>query len=210
MDRDGHFRLAQGLNQSSDPRVLGTIAMDGIAAAVWNRQLLDDFREWLQALPVHQLPTLDTLVAVQHAEDTVLAACDSAGIPMSDKSQQLCRDIGELAQMFSQIVEEPLLRLRLDRFENRADQKFHMGNVRARLFCSYRGVEIDFGAAEVNGIPKQTHRIPLGMPAIFRGLMWDAIELSRIVHRPAPMSHPGEVSLLLTIDTVNSTRQLAS
>ena len=184
--------------------------MDGIAVAVWNRQLLDDFREWLQALPVHQLPSLDTLVAIQHVEDAVTAACDLAGTPISDKRQQLCRDIAELAQMFARIVEEPILRLRLDRFENRAGEKFHMGNVRARLFCAYRGVEIDFGAAEPNGIPKQTHRVPLGTPAIFRGLMWDAIELSRVVHRPAPLTQPGEVSLLVTIDTVNGTRQLAS
>lgn len=210
MDRNGILRLAQGLNQSEDPRVLGTIAMDGIAVAVWSRQLSDELRAWLHALPTHQLPSLDTLVAVQHVEDAVLAACDLAGTPISDKRQHLCRDIAELAQMFAQIVEEPSLRLRLNRFENRADEKFHMGNVRARLFCSYRGVEINFGAAKVNGIPKLTHRIPLGMPVVFRGLMWDAIELSRVVHRPIPLTRPGEVSFLLTIDTVNSKQRLAS
>jgi hypothetical protein len=58
------FRLAQGLNQSADHRLLGTIAMDGIAAAIWSRALADDFRDWLEELPEDCLPQLNTLVTV--------------------------------------------------------------------------------------------------------------------------------------------------
>ena len=210
MSRDVVFRLAQGMNQSEDPRVLGTIAMERIAVAVWTRDPCADFHAWLHDVPEQLLPSLDTLVAVQHVEQVVTVACDQAGTPMSCHRQQLCRDVAELARIFASIVEEPFLRLRLDRFRSRSDEKFHMGNVRARLFCSYRGVEIDFGAAKVNGIPRQSRRIPLGMPAIFRGLLWDGIELSRVVHRPAPINQPDEVSLLLIIDPANNAKNLAS
>ncbi len=210
MSRDVVFRLAHGMNQSEDPRVLATIAMEGIAVAVWNRDLSAGFCSWLHELSEQHLPSIDILVAVQHVEQAITAACDLAGTPMSYNRQQLCTDIAGLAQIFAEVVEDPFLRIRLDRFKSRAEEKFCMGNVRARLFCSYRGGEIDFGAAEVNGIPKQSQRLPVGMPAIFRGLMWEGIELSRVVHRQMPAKQPGEISFMLTIDPANNTKNLAS
>ena len=53
------FRLAQGLNQSGDQRVLGTISMDGIAAAIWTRDLGNDLRAWIDELPEDYLPHLN-------------------------------------------------------------------------------------------------------------------------------------------------------
>jgi hypothetical protein len=83
----------------------------------------------------------------------------------------LCRDVAVLAEAFAAIVEQSLLRVRLDRVRSGQNTKFHMGTERARLLCSYRGLETEFGAAEVNGIPKQSHSSPVGMPAVFRGLL---------------------------------------
>lgn len=210
MNSDIVFRLAQGMNQGEDPRVLGTIAMEGIAVAVGTRGLPADFHASLDELPEEHFPSIDTLVMVQHVEQAVTAACDIAGTPISRNRQLLCQDVAVLAQMFAKIVQEPFLRLRLENFKSLASEKFHMGNVRARLFCSYRGVEVDFGAAEVNGIPKQSQRLPCGMPAIFRGLLWHGIELSRVVYRPVPAQRPGDIGFLLTIDPANNARHFSS
>lgn len=203
------FRLAQGLNQSADHRVLGTIAMDGIAVAIWTRALADDLRDWIEELPEECLPQLNTLVTVDNVDAVVHAACDLSGTPASSLRDALCRDVAALAEAFSTIVEQPLLRVRLDVVRPGQNMKFHMAPGRARLLCSYRGPETEFGAAEVNGIPKQSHTIPVGMPSVFRGLLWDGIELSRVVHR-SPLQQPLGVGLLLTIDAVGSGRRFSS
>lgn len=203
------FRLAQGLNQSADRRVLGTIAMDGIAVAIWTRALADDLGDWVEALPEDCLPQLNALVTVNNVDAAVHAACELSGMPASSLRDALCQDIAALAEAFSAIVEQSLLRVRLDVVRPGQNMKFQMPQGRARLVCSYRGLETEFGAAEVNGVPKQSHTIPLGMPAVFRGLLWDGVELSRVVHC-SPLRQPLTVGLLLTIDAAGTERRFSS
>jgi hypothetical protein len=203
------FRLAQGLNQSADHRVLGTIVMDGIATAIWTRVLADDLKDWIEQLPEDCLPQLNTLVTVDNINAAVHAACDLSGTPASLQRDALCRDVAALAEAFVAIVEQSFLRVRLDVVRSGQNMKFHMAPGRARLLCSYRGPETEFGAAEVNGIPNQSHTIPVGMPAIFRGLLWDGIELSRVVHR-SPLRQPSGAGLLLTIDAAGAERRFSS
>jgi hypothetical protein len=203
------FRPAQGLNQSTDQRVLGTIVMDGIAVAIWTRILADDLRHWIEELHADCLPQLNTLVAVDCVGAAVQAACDLSGTPASSQRDAFCRDVAELAEAFAAIVKQSLLRVRLDRVRSGQNTKFHMGTERARLLCSYRGLETEFGAAEVNGMPKQSHTIPVGMPAVFRGLLWDGIELSRVVHR-SPLWQASGAGLLLTVDPAGPERRFSS
>jgi hypothetical protein len=203
------FRLAQGLNESTDQRVLGTIAMEGTAAAIWNRDLDEDLTNWIGALPEDRLPQLDTLVTVDYIEAAVHAACDLSGTPVASQRDAWSRDIAALAEAFAEILEQPILRVRLDVVRSGQNMKFNMGSERARLLCSYRRLETEFGAAEVNGIPKQSRTIPVGMPAMFRGLLWEGIELSRVVHR-SPLWGAGAAGLLLTIDPASPERRFPS
>jgi hypothetical protein len=158
---------------------------------------------------ITRMPQLNTLVTVCCVEPAVQAACDLAGTPASPHRDALSRDVAVLAEAFAGIVGQSLLRVCLDRVRPGENMKFHMAPGPARLLCSYRGPETEFGAAEVNGIPKQSFTIPVGMPAVFRGLLWDGIELSRVVHR-SPLARESGAGLLLTMDAAGPARSLSS
>jgi hypothetical protein len=203
------FELAQGVNQSADPQVLDTIAMKGVAVAIWNRQFRSPFQAWLDGLPADRLPRLHTLVAVQSVEPAVHAACDSVGLPNSPEREMLAGDVAMLALIFANILHQPLLRLKLDILQHEAAEKFHIGNVRARLFCAYRSAGLEFGACEPDGIPRESFALPVGMPAVFRGLLWQGVELSRVAYRLVPITAPDEIRLLLTIDPADGVTKLS-
>jgi hypothetical protein len=47
------------------------------------------------------------------------------------------------------------------------------------------------------------------MPAVFRGLLWQGVELSRVAYRLVPITAPDEIRLLLTIDPADGVTKLS-
>jgi hypothetical protein len=58
-------------------------------------------------------------------------------------------------------------------------------------------------------MPRESFALPVGMPAVFRGLSWPGIELSRVAYRqPAIVAHD-ETRLLLKIDPADDDSRLS-
>jgi hypothetical protein len=194
------LRLATGMNSAGNSGVLRTISLEGTAVAVWHRTPCASFQAWIDQLPLERMPALRTLVAVDAAENAVLAACASAGTPDEPARQKLAGDVATLARIFAETLAQPFLRLNLDVVRADVSPMFRMAEGRARLFCTYRGRGMQFGAARPNGPPKEILELPTCSATIFRGLLWPSKEFPGIVHRPPPMERRGEHSSLLVID----------
>ena len=201
---DTHLRLATGVNTATSPQVLRTIALEGTAVAVWHRALHDGLRTELGQLTKDQLPAVRTLLAVDSVESAVLDACKAAGMPDGRLAAMLADDVATLATLFSEILAQPLLRLTLDVPHDAATPRFLMAMERARLFCSYRGQGVQFGAAHPDGPPREFLELAPGVAAIFRGFLWRSKQLPGIVHRVPLPERPGERPLLLVIDPVDT------
>ena len=175
--RSSHaVRMAIRVNLGPDPRVLRTIAMEGVSAAIWHRTLTDGFRDWIDVLSPEHLPRLSATVATDMMERAVLVACDRASTPASHWRDGLAEDAGALAHLFAEAVRAPFLRVRIDRIEGNSCPKWHLDRVRARLLCTWRGPGTEYGAARPDEPPLQTHRLGTGCVAIFRGFLWPGRE----------------------------------
>jgi hypothetical protein len=204
MSQGVRLQLATGMNSAGTAEVLRTIALEGTAVSVWHRSLRDGFQAWIDQIAPEQLPALRTLVAVDAVRGAVLAACASAGTPEGPLRATLADDIATLARIFSEILAQPFLRLTLEVRRDLATPQFLMAVERARLFCSYRGRGVQFGAARPDGPPREILDLPTGSVAIFRGFLWRSKQLPGIVHRVPLAERPGERPLLLVIDPVDT------
>lgn len=198
--RDETFRLATGMNAGEDPRVLGTIGMDGVALAVWQREAAPGFRSWIDGLAPERLPAIRATVAAGMVGRAVLAACERAGTPDCAERTMLAEDAAMLAATFSRLTGAPFLNLRLDVVRGDSCRRWHVDRVPARLLCTYRGPGTEYGAADPDGTPRAIHRLETGAAAVFRGTLWPAAEFPGIVHRSPPIEGTSDVRLLLVLD----------
>lgn len=194
-------RLATRVNESWDPRVLDTLAMEGVALAVWHRPPSPALRSWLDALPVDRLPRMRRVIPATQARLAVAAACERAGTPAGRHRDELLDQVAEMVGVAGQVLAAPLVELRLDVTEGQACPRWHLDAVRARLLCTLRGPGTEFGPARPDGAAAAVYSVPTAAAGLFRGLLWPGPELSGVVHRSPPAN--GEARLLLVVDPLD-------
>lgn len=186
--------------QAADDLILREIARPGVGAVVWQRRRDPGFAEWIDALPVDRLPYLRSLVAIEHVESCVHIACDQSGMPADAMRDRLASDAAALAYMFAEIMQSPVLRLRLEPVTSDACRKFHVDHVRARLLCTYRGPGTQLAIGREDGDARLAGALAPGSATILRGLRWPSREKTNVLHRSPPLADSGETRLLLVLD----------
>nr|WP_111300655.1 DUF1826 domain-containing protein [Paracoccus saliphilus] len=194
------LRLATAMNESADPRVLGTIAMPGVAVAIWHRKPTPDWQNWLDALPPQNLPRLRQAMRPQDASAALTAASDAAGLAAGAHRRALIADIASLALQASQNMNALLINLQVKVSEGQDCPKWHLDAVDARLLCTLRGAGTQFGPASAPAQVSALRQVPTGSVALFRGRNW-AGEPTGILHR-SPPADPGQTRLLVVVDAV--------
>ena len=188
------------VSESGSRSVLDRLHDQGCAAAIWQRSLDPLLLSWLEALPGSRLPRLRQTVYPSGAYAAVDAACERAGLHQGPGRERLCRDIANLAAVFSQLMAARQIALRLDAVSDDACRRFHLDHVPARLLCTYRGQGTQYGIAGPDGQPRAVHQMATGWVGLLRGHLWPGTEPCGLVHRSPPIGDSGEVRLLLVLD----------
>ena len=194
-------RLARRVNESCNVRVLDTLAMQGVALAVWHRPPSPALQSWLDGLPAERLPRMRRTIPAAQARLAVAAACERAETPPGRHRDDLLDQVAEMVGLAGEVLAAPLVEVRLDVTEGQTCPRWHFDAVRARLLCTLRGPGTEFGPARPDGTAAAVYSVPTAAAGLFRGLLWPGSELSGIVHRSPPAN--GETRLLLVVDPVD-------
>ncbi|WP_434050961.1 MAG: DUF1826 domain-containing protein [Roseibium sp.] len=195
--------FARDVLMGRDPEILEDINRPGVAASIWARRCSHDFREWIDSLPMEQLPELRTVVPVHLAEAAAIAACEQVKLPPSPEREMLTGDAGALALIISKVLDVRQVRIRFDVSDEVMCPKFHVDNVPARLLCTYRGAGTEYVLAGAEENPERISKVPRGAVGLFRGGAWHGEERTGLLHRsPDPAAGSGP-RLLLVIDPVS-------
>lgn len=137
----------------------------------------------------------------------------------------LVEDFEILAAKFSAISRREHLRLRFERVEDDGCALFHVDTLPMRMLCTYAGPGTQWleednvrrdqlgskgrGIDETNAAividPDKIHTEPAWNVIVFKGRLWDGHGYSDgLVHRSAPVRHPKDHRLRLTIDFADS------
>lgn len=174
----------------------------GVAAAIWRRQLPEDFLLWLDQLPVESLPSARITIRSETVRDAVELICSISGLPNILNRRFLVEDVALLAQKFGKSMNTNTLQLRFDVVQDDACRKFHIDAVTARLVCTYRGAGTQYGISPDGAPPKRIFSAPTGAPILLKGTRWPEPPPSGLLHRSPPIEGTGETRLVLVIDPV--------
>lgn len=183
--------------QGRDASILSGIKQTGVAAAVWQRAPAPEFANWIAELPPENLPKLRSLVGVDALEGCVQAACDIAGTPAGPQRDMLAGDIAALGFLMSEIMNTPLLHIRVEAVTTNACRKFHVDHMIARMLCTYRGTGTQLARPGAEGAPLD---VATGSAVLLRGRLWPDEEETGLLHRSPPIEGTGETRLLAVID----------
>lgn len=195
-------RPVTAMNSSSDPRILGSVAMSGVAMAIWQRQPPPEYQAWLDGLDSAQLPRLRCRAALSQVPGAVLQACMEAGTPPCPQRETMIADIADLSRRAADVTKSLMVDLRLDAGNGQPCPKWHLDAVPARLLCTLRGAGTQFGPTRTGGEPTHIHQMRAGDVGMFRGRLWPGDEISGILHR-SPPAETGQTRLLTVIDPVD-------
>jgi len=173
------------------------------AAAIWQRQPLSAFQNWIDRLPPEVLPEARLITRPDRIPEAVREICDSSGIPNCQERARMIDDIGALAMIFAGLMQAQWMRLRLDVVNTNACRKFHVDTVSARLICTYRGTGTQYGTGHGRDDPRRIFTVPAGSPILLRGSLWPEQPASGLRHRSPPIEGSGETRLLLVLDPVS-------
>lgn len=193
---------ARDVLMGREPEILEDINRAGVAASIWTRSCSDDFQDWIDNLPMEQLPELRTVVPVHLAEAAAIAACEQVQLPASETRDMLTGDVGALALIVSKVLDVRQIRIRFDVSDEVMCPKFHIDNVPARMLCTYRGAGTEFVPAGSENDPRRISQVKRGAVGLFRGGAWPGQEQTGLLHRsPDPAAAAGP-RLLLVMDPV--------
>lgn len=181
---------------------LAAIKNDDCAGAVWLRPPLTQLHSWLDEQAPEDLPRVRVVARADGVRRAIQDVVISSGLDDGDERKMLVEDIVALADMFSDIMKEPYLRLRLDVIETNACRKFHMDAVTARLVCTYCGTGTQYGTAEGDQDPTHIVTVPTGAPILLRGSNWPVTTNGALRHRSPPIEGTGETRLVFVIDPI--------
>ncbi len=200
--RDPLQAVPTGVSVTELAEDLSVIHRQDCAAAVWTRPSNASFQSWVDALDADKLPRARIILRPDAVHRTVTQLFDSADIPPCPERSHLMEDISALAQLFSDMMSSPYVRLRLDVVQTNACRKFHVDALRARLICTYRGTGTQLGIQDPDGEPQCLLTIATGAPIVLRGTKWPEFPRSGLLHRSPPIEGTDETRLLLVIDPV--------
>lgn len=201
MNQHTALRPATAMNSGHDPRILGTIALPGVAVALWHPAPDPDQQAWLDALPADRLPRLRQAMRPQDAPAALRAACDAASLPDSAQRRALIGHIAALTELAARHLDALMVTLRVEVTEGQSCPKWHLDAVRARLLCTLRGAGTQFGPATGPAQVDRHQQMPTGSVALFRGRRWKA-QPAGILHR-SPPAIAGQTRLLVVVDPVD-------
>ncbi|WP_161973896.1 DUF1826 domain-containing protein [Hwanghaeella grinnelliae] len=194
------------------PGGLERIADPETGLAIWRRSLPAAFTDWIDRVPFSLLPSLRILVRPADVPAALAKLLDDCGMPSGEMRDLLIDDIHVIAGLFSDITEEELVDIRLERIRHDACWKFHRDNVSVRLLTTYRGPGTEWvrpewaetaidDQREYSGPVETLDRHDV---AIFKGSNGKGVETGTgygVVHRSPPVSKLGETRLLLCLNT---------
>ncbi|NVK23276.1 MAG: DUF1826 domain-containing protein [Kangiellaceae bacterium] len=186
----------------STPKGLLDIHEPACAAAIWQRNPLPRFQNWIEALPPEKLPKARLILRPDAVCDALLNVAERCGTTECPERDMLIEDASALAAIFANVMQAEYLRLRLDVVDTNACRKFHIDAVKARLVCTYRGTGTQYGLSENGQDPAEIVTVPTGAPIVLRGTRWPETPLSSLLHRSPPIAGTGETRLLLVLDPV--------
>ncbi|MEP1768129.1 MAG: DUF1826 domain-containing protein [Sulfitobacter sp.] len=191
-----------GVAVTETPDGLRALKDAACAAAVWNRQPVPSFQNWIDHLSPDHLPSMRVTLHPDNIRAAMTQACDAADLPDSTGRQHLISDVTALADTFCDLLNPPLLRLRMDRITTNACRRFHVDALTARLVCTYRGAGTQYGVSQGGAEPEQVFTVPTGDPILLRGTLWPEQPSSGLLHRSPPIEGTGETRLVLVLDPV--------
>ncbi len=195
--------LPNGVHIGDQSTALSAIQDPGCAAAIWQRQPLVSFQNWIDTLDPDRLPTARIVLRPDRVHEAMSAICDDAKTPNGAERARLIDDIAALATMFAEVTSARNLRLRLDAVTTNACRKFHVDAIRARLVCTYRGTGTQYGRATPGKDPTRIFTTPTGAPIVLRGHKWPEQPRANLLHRSPPIAGTGETRLLLVLDELS-------
>ncbi|MEM9059997.1 MAG: DUF1826 domain-containing protein [Pseudomonadota bacterium] len=200
------FRLsrdtAAGVGVVDTLHGLADISRPDMAAVIWRRQPAQQFQDWIDDLDADVLPSARIVIAAHAVRSNVEKIVDRSGATTSNAAQWLIDDIVALAECFTELMQSPCLRLRLDVVTTNACRKFHIDAVKARLICTYRGTGTQYGTSTGGADPDRVFTVPTGAPMLLRGTDWPEAPASGLRHRSPPIEGTSETRLVLVMDPV--------
>lgn len=195
-------RPATAMNSASDPRILGSVSMRGVAVAIWQRKPALEYQEWLDGLDAARFPRLRCRTTLAQLSAALNRACIEAGTPPSRNRECLVDDIADLARRATEVTKSQMVDLRMDVSGGQPCPKWHLDAVTARLICTLRGAGTQFGTTTVETSPADIQQMQTGDVGMFRGSLWPGDEVSGILHRSPPADNLRE-RFLLVIDPLD-------
>ena len=193
---------AVGVAVVDEPEALDVFRQPGVAAAIWRRQPLQTFQQWMNELDPDRLPSARLILRTDKVHEAVTLVCEQAGLRQSAERKLLVEDISALAEIFAGMMDVPFLRLRLDVIRSNACRKFHIDAVTARLICTYRGIGTQYGISADGSEPRRVFTVATGAPILLRGTKWPEPPRSGLLHRSPPIEGSGKTRLVLVVDPI--------
>lgn len=193
-------RTTTGVAFADTPEDLMAFLKPSCAAAIWRRQPVAGFQDWIDGLDPASLPQGRVVLRPDAVRTAVTQLCESAKTPQSPQLARLIDDIDALANIFANLMQAPCVRLRLQAVTSNACRKFHVDAITARLVCTYRGQGTQYGLSLDGQDPAQVFSVPTGTPILLRGTQWPERPAAGLLHRSPPIEGTGETRLLLVLD----------
>lgn len=191
---------AIGVSIADTAEGLSAIQHQGCAAAIWRREPLSEFQEWIDGIDPRRLPQGRITVRTDTVEAALIALCERDGTPDGPMRQSLVGNIAALATLFAALMDKAFVKLRLEVVTSNACSKFHIDSLTARLICTYRGTGTQYGVITEGETPQRVFTVPTGSPMILRGTLWPQSPPAGVLHRSPPIQGTGEARFVVVID----------
>ena len=174
-----------------------------VPAVIWRRSPLSKFQTWIDSLSDEELPSARVALPLDKIHEVLTEVMQISATPACVQREMLIDDIAALANVFAEINQTNLLRLRLEVINSNKCSKFHIDAVTTRLVCTYRGpgTQYCFSADEFD--PSNICDVPTSSPIVMRGTLWPTEKRSDFLHRSPPIDGSGKTRLLLVLDPIN-------
>lgn len=194
--------IVNGVATGAAPRSLASIKKSNCAAAIWQREPVQAFRDWIDGLTPYELPKARILLRPGDVRQAMTDLVDSYALAPCDERTMLIDDVAALAHIFATVMGTPFVRLRLDVINTNACRKFHADLMTARLICTYRGTGTQYGISKFGEDPDRIFTTATGSPIMLRGHLWPAAAAPELLHRSPPIEGTGQTRFVLVLDPV--------
>lgn len=169
-----------------------------IDAAIWTRSLPIAITDWLESIPVAQLPEGRYILTPEDVMACVTGLFAGRGLVTTPALTWFIEDAENLAHCVREIAGTEWVRLRLEKVDDNACSRLHIDNVVARMICTYRGPGTQLGLEA--SAPDDIQTVPTGMPVLLKGKLWPGERSPALWHRSPPVKGTGITRLVLVLE----------